>query len=212
MGTDDESALLTRAAEGSDEAWVLLMGRHRRRLRQVIAIRLDARLAGRLDPSDVVQEVFVDAVGLLPMYVRDRKFAFALWLRFLAADRLIRLHRHHLGTRKRDAAREVSLSCGPSPEVSAIALADRLCAASEPPDADAIRAERVAAVQAAMGQLDPLDREVIALRHYEQLTAVEAAQVLGITSGAAAKRHFRAVRRLRDLLAQAPGGLNGLLS
>lgn len=205
----DERTLLDRAAAGDDGAWRELIGHYHGRLRRTVALRLDHRLTGRVDPSDVLQEVYLEGTRRLPEYLQTPTLSFFLWLRYLAGDRLVRLHRFHLGTQARDASREVTVSLGPAPEASAAALAAHLLAPGPTPCEAAVRAEQLAFLEDAMGRLEPLDREVIALRHFEQLTSAEAAQVLGVSPAAAAKRYFRAVRRLKDRLAHMPGGLDG---
>ena len=121
---------------------------------------------------------------------------FFLWLRGIAGNKLLELHRHHLGTPMRDAGREVSLYRGALPEASSAALAARLLGRLTRPSEAAIRAEAKLRLQEALNAMDPIDREVLALRHFEQLTNAEAAQVLGITEAAAGKRYIRALERL----------------
>ena len=143
-------------------------------------------------------------------YLRDPKYPLFLWLRLLVDERLTKLHRQHLGAQMRDAGLEVSLYRGALPAASSAALAAHLLGRATPPAEAAIRAERVLRVQAALNALDPLDREILALRHFEQLTRAEAARVLGIEEAAAAKRYVRALKRLKGVLAGMPGGLEGL--
>jgi RNA polymerase sigma-70 factor (ECF subfamily) len=123
---------------------------------------------------------------------------------------LTRLHRRHLGTKMRDAGREVSLYREPLPAASSMALAAQLLGKHTSPTQAAVRAERMLRLQDALNTLDPIDREVLALRHFEELTRAEAAKVLGIEESAAAKRYVRALKRLKDILAALPGGLEGL--
>jgi RNA polymerase sigma-70 factor (ECF subfamily) len=131
-------------------------------------------------------------------------------MRLVVGERLIDLHRHNLGTQMRDPRREVSLYHGALPEASSAALAAQLLGMQTSPSEAAVRAERMMRVQDALNRLDALDREIISLRHFEQLTRAEAAQVLGIAEAAAAKRHVRALARLKQALADLPGGLEGL--
>ena len=175
----------------------------------MVEIRLDARLQGRLDASDVVQEAFVEVAERLEDYIRDPKLPFFLWLRLVVGERLVRLHRHHLGTQMRDAGREVSLYPGALPAASSAALAAQLLGRHTSPTQAVVRAERILRVQEALNALDPVDREILSLRHFEELTAAEAARVLGIEESAAAKRYFRALKRLKDVLAILPGGQEG---
>jgi RNA polymerase sigma-70 factor, ECF subfamily len=191
-------------------ALAALFDRHRDRLRRVVELRLDPRLRARLDASDVVREAFLDVAGDLDAYLADPRLPPLLWLRLHVGRRLTTLHRQHLGTRMRDASLEISLYQGALPEASSAALASMLLGRDTSPTQAVQRVERLLRVQEALNSLDPIDREVLALRHFEQLGRVEAAQVLGITQEAGAKRYFRALKRLKDVLATLPGGWEGL--
>lgn len=208
--TNDTLLLLERAAEGDKEAWGELLARHRERLRRMVAIRLETRLQARIDASDVIQEAFVDASQHLADYLRDPVMPFYLWLRFLTGIRLAKLHRHHLGTQMREVGREVSIYRGTLPQTSSAALAAQLLGKESRPSEVAMRAELKVRLQEALNSMDPIDREVLALRHFEQLTGAETAQVLGIKPAAAGKRYLRALERLRDILTRFPGGMGEL--
>ena len=198
--------LIERARAGDREALNTLLTRHRDRLRRMVEMRLDTRLQARLDASDVVQDAFVEVAQRLEEYLRDPKLPLFLWLRLVVGERLLRLHRRHLGAQMRDAGREVSLYRGALPAASSAALAAQLLGRHTSPTQAVVRAERILRVQEALNTLDPMDREVLSLRHFEELTAAEAAQVLGIQESAAAKRYFRALKRLKEILAAMPGG------
>jgi RNA polymerase sigma-70 factor (ECF subfamily) len=172
----------------------------------MVEMRLDTRLQARLDASDVVQDAYVEVAERLEEYLRDPKLPLFLWLRLVVGERLMRLHRHHLGAQMRDAGREVSLYRGALPAASSAALAAQLLGRHTSPTQAVVRAERILRVQEALNTLDPLDREILSLRHFEELTAAEAALVLGIEESAAAKRYFRALKRLKETLAAMPGG------
>jgi RNA polymerase sigma-70 factor (ECF subfamily) len=176
----------------------------------MVALRLDGRMQGRVDSQDVLQEVFVQALAGRDDYLKRRAVPFFLWLRGIAGNVLLMVHRRHLGTEMRDAAREIRLCGGPMPEASSFALAARLVGHDTRPSEAAVRAEQRRRLQEALDLMAPLDREVLALRHYEQLTSAEIAQVLGITPAAAGKRYLRALERLKDVLRDLPGGLEGL--
>jgi RNA polymerase sigma-70 factor (ECF subfamily) len=211
--TDDSSEtnrLLRQAADGDQQGFGALLTRHQARLRRMIAFRLDSRLQGRVDPDDVLQEVFLAASRGLADYLRRPGLPFFLWLRGIAGNKLLELHRHHLGTPMRDARREVSLHRGPMPGATSAALAARLLGRQTRPSEAAARAETKLRLQEALNGMDPTDREILALRHVEQLTGAEAARELGIQERAAAKRYLRALKRLRDVLAGMPDGLEGL--
>ena len=202
--------LTERLRAGQRDALAGLFDHYRDRLLRMVDLRLDARIRSRLDPADVVQDAFLDAAKRLDDYIRDPKLTPFLWLRLIVGERLTTLHRHHLGTRMRDAGREVSLYREALPQASTAALASMLLGRQTSPTQAAQRAERLLRVQEALNSLDPVDREVLALRHFEQLNRAEAALALAITEEAGAKRYIRALKRLKDVLAKMPGGLEGL--
>jgi RNA polymerase sigma-70 factor (ECF subfamily) len=206
----DSVRLLERARAGDPDARNAIFARHRARLCRMVEMRLDKRLQARIDASDVIQDAYLEVMTRLDAYLRDPKLPLFLWLRLVVGERLIRLHRHHLGTQMRDAGLEVSLYRGALPAASSAALAAQLLGRHTSPTQAAVRAERLLRLQEALNSLDPVDREVLSLRHFEELNRAETAQVLGIGESAAAKRHLRALRRLKDTLADMPGGLEGL--
>ena len=198
--------LVELAAHGDDGAFEQLMSAHRARLKQMVALRLDRRLQGRVDPSDVIQESFIDAARRLPEYARNPSMPFFLWLRFLTGQRLMEQHRRHLGAKARDAGREISLYQGAFPETTTAHLAAHLLGKLSSPSQAAIRIEQKIRLQEALDLLEPIDREILALRHFEQLTNGEAAEVLGLDKSAASKRYARALIRLKDVLLTMPDG------
>jgi RNA polymerase sigma-70 factor, ECF subfamily len=208
--TTDTVRLIERAQAGDRDALNELFSRHRERLRRMVEMRLDWRLQARIDPSDVIQDAYLEVAERLEEYLREPKLPLFLWLRLVVGERLTTLHRQHLGTKMRDAAREVSLYREALPQASSVALAAQLLGKHTSPTEAAVRAERMLRLQEAINTLDPIDREILSLRHFEQLSRAEAAQVLGIEEGTAAKRYVRALKRLKDVLAGMPGGLEGL--
>ncbi len=207
---DPDAALLHAAADGDAGSLGLLLDRDRDRLRRMVALRLDHRLVGRVDPSDVIQDAQLEAARRLNEYLDNQAMPFFLWLRLITGQRIAQLHRLHLGAQMRSAGREVSLQRHPLPEASSAALAANLMGRlTDPPDA-AVRAEVKVRLQEALNAMDPIDREVLALRHFEHLSNAEAALELGVSEEAAKKRHLRAVKRLRTVLEELPGGLEGL--
>jgi RNA polymerase sigma-70 factor (ECF subfamily) len=198
--SNDDFRLVQRAAAGDAAAAGEAMVRHRARLRRMVEARLDRRVRGRVDPSDVLQDGFADAFAKLPGYLANPKLPLFLWLRLIVGERLAKVHRDHLGAQARDAAREVSLYRGPMPAASSAALAAHLLGRETSPTQAAVRAERLLRLQEALNALEPLDREVLSLRHFEELTHAEAARVLDIGEAAAAKRYLRALKRLKDVL------------
>ena len=197
--------LLQRAKAGDAAALGALFAHYRDRLRKMVRLRLDRRVAGRLDPSDVLQEAYLDVARRFPEYAAAPEVPFYVWLRALTGQRLIDLHRQHLGAQMRDAGREVSLYRGALPQASSASLAQQMLAGLTSPTQAAVRAERQIQLQEALNGLDPLDREVVVLRHFEELNNVETAAVLGIDTSAASKRYIRAIRRLKAILDRVPG-------
>lgn len=210
MQTQDPSDewYVRAAANGDREAWSTLLGRHGVRLRRMIALRLDRRLLGRIDPSDVIQETLIDALASLPRYAERAETSFFLWLRWIAGMKLNAIHRTHLGFKVRDASREVPIVGGVWPQASSAAIAEHLLGREANASSVAMRVERQMQVQAALEALEPIDREVIALRHFEELTNAEVAGTLGIQESAASKRYLRALQRLKSHLSAKPGGLS----
>jgi RNA polymerase sigma-70 factor (ECF subfamily) len=198
----DTDELILAVSRGEPSARSRLLNRHRNRLRRMVTVRLDRRLAARVDPSDVVQEALADAAHRLDGYLRDRPIPFYPWLRRLAWDRLTDAYRRH----RRAAQRSVDREEPPLPDASSVALADRLFARSaDNPTARLRRAEHQAQVRAALNQLRERDREVLVLRHLEDLSTADTAAVLGISESAVKVRLLRAVQRLRELLEQEGG-------
>jgi RNA polymerase sigma-70 factor (ECF subfamily) len=191
----DTERLLTRAAAGDAAARDMLLTRHRQRLRRAVARRLDPRLAARLDPSDVVQEALADADRKLAAYLRDRPLPFYPWLRRLALERLLHLHRRHVRAGKRSVTREDPAATADEPGH------DPRRPETVGPASAVVRAELADRVRAALDRLAAADRAVLLLRHFEQLPVREAAERLGVSEGAVKVRHLRALRRFRDLLA-----------
>ena len=200
-----EADPLARARAGDPEALGQLFLHFRDRLRKMVRLRLDRRLAGRVDPSDVLQEAFLDLSRRFPEYAANPAVPFYLWLRALTGQRLIDLHRQHLGAQMRDASQEVSIYRGGLPQASSEYLAEQLLGRMTSPTQAAIRAEMQVRLQEALNSMEPLDREVVVLRHFEELNNNETAEVLGIDKSAASKRYIRAIRRLKAILDAVPG-------
>jgi RNA polymerase sigma-70 factor (ECF subfamily) len=199
----DTEELLQRAGTGDQPARQQLLARHRGRLRQMVALRIDRRMAARIDPSDVVQEALADAARSLSDYLKTRPLPFYPWLRQFAWERLLQLHRHHLQAQRRSVSREQLRICDVADESEAI-LAERLVNSGSSPSARLLAAELRDRVHTALEALEPRDREVLVLRYLEQLTTKEIAAVLGISEAAVKTRHRRALERLRRRLDEAP--------
>ena len=196
---------VARLKEGGESALAELFGKQRARLRRMVDVRLDQRVAGRVDPSDVLQETFLDASRQLEGYLAELPMPPFLWLRFLTGQRLMATHRRHLGAQKRDAKQEVSLYGPGRPEVRSASLSVCLAGRLTSPSRAAARLELQARLEELLDGLEPLDREILSLRHFEELSNNEAAVELGITKAAASKRYIRALERLRKAVADVPG-------
>ena len=204
-GNDDQE-LLRRALEGDEPALAVLFDGYRDRLRKMIRLRLDRRLSGRVDSSDVLQEACLDVRKRIAEYARDpAAMPFHLWLRLVAGQRLTDVHRYHLGSQMRDAGQEVSLHRGPFPQADSVSLAAQLLGEVTTASRAAVRAENQLLVQGALNGMDPIDREVLALRHFEHLSNDETAQLLGLSKSAASNRYIRALKRLKEILSSIPG-------
>ena len=206
----DLDDLLGRAAAGDTEALAGLFDRYRERLRQMVRLRLDRRLYGRLDPSDVLQETYLDLAKRFPEYAAKPTLPFFLWLRLLTGQKLVDLHRRHLGAQMRDAGQEVSLYRGALPQASSASLAAGLLGKLTTASRAAVRAEHKLLVQESLNAMDPLDREVLVLRHFEHLSNDEAALVLGVKKATASQRYIRALKRLKEVLSAIPGLRDGV--
>ncbi|SIN72770.1 RNA polymerase sigma-70 factor, ECF subfamily [Singulisphaera sp. GP187] len=203
--SSETNRLLERVSEGDGQALELLLGRYRQRLRRMVAVRLDQRLRKRIDPSDVIQETYLEASARLTTYLRAPSMPFFLWLRFLTGQKLVTLHRHHLGVQMRAAGQEVALGQGLVPGASSAAMAAHFVNQDTRPSEAAIREELKERVQNGLESLSPLDREVLALRHFEQLSRSEIAAVLGVSEAAAGKRYIRALEKLKQILGRFEG-------
>lgn len=204
LDSDATNGMLRQVAAGQTEPLGQFLAEHRARLRRMVATRLDPRLRGRVDPSDIVQECQLDSARRIDEFLAQPSMPFFLWLRLIAAQCLAQAHRKHLGTQRRDAARDRSLDRSQDrrlmPEASSSLLAAQLLGRFTPPSHAAMRRELRARLDEALERMSPIDREVLLLRHFEHLTAHEAALELGIGVEAAKKRYLRALKRLKAIL------------
>jgi RNA polymerase sigma-70 factor (ECF subfamily) len=203
--SDEVSGLIRQAVAGDEAALRELFSRHRDRLKRMVHLRLSRRLNGRVDDSDILQEASLEAARRLEEYLREPKLPFFLWLRHLTVLKLVEVHRRHLGTQLRDADREVTLHRGMLPLADSVSLAAQLLGTLTTPSQAVIKAETRLLVQEALNSMDPVDREVLALKHFEQLSMAEIADVLGLSKAGAGSRYLRAIKRLREMLSQIPG-------
>jgi RNA polymerase sigma-70 factor (ECF subfamily) len=201
----ETAARLSEAAVGDAGALRWLLERFRPRLKRMIAVRLDGRLAARLDPSDVVQETLADAARKIGDYLRDRPLPFYPWLHRLASERLVQAHRYHLRAMRREAGRERAGQL-PWAESSGRRLVDLLAASGTSPSQHLIRDEERQEIWRALGELSDQDREILVMRYLDQSSFAEIAAILEITEGAARVRHFRALQRIGPLLDTAIEG------
>ena len=202
-GEADIAELLGKVRKGDQQALAELFARHRDKLRRMVQLRLDHRLAGRVSPSDVLQEAYIDAVKRIDHYFEKPDQSFFGWLRLVVGQRLADVHREHLA-QKRDVANEVPINRGAQGADSACLAACLLGSGTSPSHA-AARGESFTRLEEALNQMDPLDREVLALRHFEELSNAETAALLDIQPAAASKRYVRALARLKQILETIPG-------
>lgn len=203
-----ENPTLERAMAGDEAAMTELFSQHRSRLRRMVDLRLDRRLQGRVDASDVLQDAYVDLSQQLPNYAKDPKLPFFLWLRLITGQRLAKTHRDHLGTQKRNAALEVSIQRGGVPETGSFFLASKLVGKFTSASRNIVRAEQQAKLEGVLNDLEEPDREILALRHIEQLDNKEIAILLDSTESAASHRYYRALKKLKAALKRIPGMLD----
>jgi len=197
--------LLRRARAGDDPALAALFTRYGERLRRMIHLRLDRRLTGRVDASDVLQDVYLEVRHRMATGGAGPNLPFFLWLRLVTGQKLIDLHRRHLGTQMRDAGMEISLHRGAMPAASSASLAAQLLGTMTSASQAAVRAEHRLIVQEALNGLDPMDREILVLRHFEHLSNDEAALALGLKRSTTSQRYVRALMRLKGVLSTIPG-------
>ncbi len=198
--SSDFIRLIRQAADGDDHAMSTLFSGQREHLLRMVSLRMDRRLRGRIDPSDVIQEAFLVAARELPAYAANPAISFYAWLRWITGQRLIDQHRRHLGAQGRAVNREVSIYQGSFPEATNADLAAHLSARLSSPSQAAMRIERELQLQQALQSLEPLEREILALRHFEGLSNGAAAEILGLDKSATSKRYARALVKLKNVL------------
>ncbi len=211
MALDPEQAQRweTQARDGDRAALAKLYSEHRDRLRRWVELRLDPRMWGRMSPSDVVQEVYMAAEQRLEHFRDLPDMSFSVWVRLIAGQRLIDAHRRHLGAEARDAGREVSID-NASPATSSANLAAMITGDLTSPSQAAVKHEAQEMLVHAIEAMPALDREILSLRHFDELSNDEVAQLLDIPKSTASKRYVRALARLRAILEQIPGMLDNL--
>ena len=197
---DQTQNLLKDVENGDPSAVNRLLDRHREAVRRMVQMRLDQAVARRVDASDVVQDVLLEASQRLSDYIRSPSMPFHLWLRQLAKDRIIDMHRRHRAAQRRSVDREQNISSFASDDQSAADLTALLRDAELTPAASALRKEMEERFVLALDQLDESEREIVIMRHFEHLGNGEVAEALGLSAPAAGMRYMRAIRKLRELL------------
>lgn len=197
---EDTQQLLANVRDGDENAVNTLLDRHRNAVRRMIDLRMDRVLGRRVDASDIVQDVLIEANRRLADYLKNPVMPFHLWLRQMAKDRLIDAHRRHRVAARRSMDREQPLAVAVSSEQSTLNLAAQLSDNQMTPAAAATWRELQRRFEQACEQLEPQDQEIVVMRHFERLSNSEVAEALGLTAQAASMRHLRAMRRLRTYL------------
>ena len=197
--------LVNRLQQGDEHALAELFSQHRDRLWRMVNFRMDRRLGGRVDADDILQEAYLDAAQRVHHYLEDPSKSFFVWLRLVVAQTMIDIHRRHLGAQMRNADREVSMNRPAYTQATSVCLAAQLLGAMTSPSQAAVKAEMIQQLEAALEAMDPIDQEVLALRHFEELSNSEVAESLGIQQKAASIRYVRAVARLKEVLQRVPG-------
>ena len=200
--------LVDRVIHGDREALAMLFDHHRQRLWRIINFRLDSRLVGRVDADDILQESYLNAEKRIEHFLHDSPDGFFIWLRLIVNQTMIDVHRRHLGAQVRDASRERASAGGWSSESTSFSLSHRLLGHLTSPSYAALRAELSQQLNLALESMGDLDREVLALRHFEELTNSETAKVLDLSEQAASLRYVRALSRLKKVLTAIPGFLD----
>jgi len=191
--------LIDRLRSGDKQVLGALFARYRSQLHRMVEFRLDRRLRGRVDASDVLQDAFLDAAKHVDRFLDQPDLPLVVWLRIMTTQRLIDLHRRHLGAKKRNAGQDVSLNQPRQYEATSACIAVQLVDDLPTPSAEAQLGERIQKLEEILDRMDPMDREVLALRHFEELSNGEVAEILGLSKSAASNRYVRALKRLQDI-------------
>ncbi len=190
--------LFDQAIAGNESVVVELFERYRPRLKRLVLLRMHHQVSARFDASDVLQETFLEMARRLPAYAKEREIPFFLWLRLLASERLHHLHRLHLGAAKRTAFRELGPTSFAVTDGSVFNIASQLAGDFTSVDRNLLKEEVQRTLMDALERMDAKDREIVGMRHFEELSTQEIAELLGLTRSGVLKRYTRAIRRLRD--------------
>ena len=201
----DSTELIARVKQGDASALAECFSLHRQRLWRMVHFRMDPRLHGRVDADDVLQEGYLAAAARVEHFREDSSTSLFIWLRMIVSQTLVDVHRRHIEAQKRDARREVASHPRRGAHGTSVSIARQLLGQLTSPSHAAMRAEVAEQLEKALETMNEIDREVLALRHFEELTNSEIAAVLGIEQKAASIRYVRAIKRLKDILAELPG-------
>ncbi len=200
----DHALEIVQLDQAGEQALADALSFHASRLLRIVELRIDPRLAGRVDATDVLQETFLEARKRLGRYLEQPRVSLFVWLRGVTLDTLITVHRRHLA-QMRDAGREVPLQTAAAPQASSLSMARWLIADLTSPSQAAIRDETARRIEQVLDALDDVDREVLILRHFEQLSNDEVASVVGVKKAAASRRYMRALARFREAMTGVSG-------
>ena len=203
--SEQDQELINRVVDRDEDALAQLFSQHHDRLWRMVNFRMDPRLHGRVDADDVLQEAWLSVVQRIDHFLADASRSIFVWFRLITSQTLIDIHRRHLGTQKRNAAMEFSINRGWSSESTSFSLSFHLLGHLTSPTQAALREELSQQLKTALSSMQDIDREVLALRHFEQLSNRETAQILGISDQAASDRYMRALGRLKGVLKALPG-------
>lgn len=206
--SDYERELIERVVQGDKDALAELFSLNRDRLWRMVNFRMDPRLHGRVDADDILQESWMSAVKRIDHFLADASRSIFVWFRLITSQTMIDVHRRHLGTKKRSAAMEFSINRGWSSDSTSFSLSFHLLGHLTSPTQAALREELSEQLKTALSGMNEVDREVLALRHFEQLSNRETAQILDISDQAASDRYMRALGRLKGVLTALPGFLD----
>lgn len=203
--SSETKRLLGSVASGQSDGWEALLRRHRERLRRMVSLRLDRRMRGWVDPSDVIRQAFADAAARQAEYLQSATEPFFIWLRRVVGQKLRRVQEDRLGETLPDRGRELSLHQGAAPAANSVALAAQLLGQAPPLSEGEVRAQRMIRLEEALNNMDAQEREILALRHFEQLNNGEAAAVLEISQSDASKLYLRALKKLKEIIQSLSG-------
>jgi RNA polymerase sigma-70 factor (ECF subfamily) len=200
-----EEELIERLRQGDAHALAELVSQYRERLWRLVSFRISPRLAGRIDAEDVLQESYLAAAARLQHFFAGSSGSFFVWFRLIVLQTLTDIQRQHFGTQMRDPNREVPFQGAVWSQGTSASLAGQLLASLTSPSQAAMREEMAQQLENAIESMNPMDREILALRHFEELTNQETAEVLGIDQKAASIRYVRALKRLKAILSEISG-------